>query len=68
VGLYGRLTGGAEGVRPRVWGMVEELGYGLLGLAGVGLGLQALRRWLAPPEPPAGTARRPERTAGGEER
>lgn len=54
IGLYGRLIGGAEGVRPVVWGTVERVGYGLLGLTGVGLGLQALRRWLLPPpeEPP----------------
>jgi hydrogenase small subunit len=68
VGLYGRLTGGAEGARPRVWGMVEELGYGLLGLAGLGLGLQALRRWLVPPAPPARPARRPDHTSGGGDR
>ncbi|HKI99659.1 MAG TPA: hypothetical protein VKB51_14385 [bacterium] len=48
VGLYGRLIGGAEGARPLLWGSVENIGYGLLGLAGLGLGLQTLRRWLLP--------------------
>jgi NiFe hydrogenase small subunit HydA len=65
VGLYGRLTGGAEGTRPVLWGAVEQLGYGLLGLAGAGLLLQSLRRWLLPPpvppresQPPAAPPRR----------
>jgi hydrogenase small subunit len=48
VGLYGRLTGGAEGARPVLWGAVEQVGWGLLGLAALGLGLQSLRRWLLP--------------------
>lgn len=52
VGLYGRLRGGADGAPPRVWGVVEQAGYGVLGLAGAGLGLQALRRWLLGPQPP----------------
>jgi hydrogenase small subunit len=46
VGLYGRLIGGAEGVRPGLWDAVESVGWGLLGLAGAGVALQAARRWL----------------------
>lgn len=48
VGLYGRIIGGSEGPRPPVWGRVEQVGYGVLGVAGVGLGVQAVRRWLRP--------------------
>jgi hypothetical protein len=46
VGLYGRLIGGAEGVRPGLWDAVESVGWSLLGLAGAGVALQAARRWL----------------------
>jgi NiFe/NiFeSe hydrogenase small subunit C-terminal len=60
VGLYGRLIGGAEGVRPVLWGAVENIGYGMLGLAGLGLGLQALRRWLLPALEAREAPRRPE--------
>jgi hydrogenase small subunit len=61
VGLYGRLIGGAEGARPVLWGAVESLGYGVLGLAGLGFALQSLRRWLLPPpEPPTAARRREE--------
>ncbi len=60
IGLYGRLTGGAEGARPVLWGVVEQIGYGLAGLAGAGLLLQSLRRWLLPPlRPKAPLSERP---------
>jgi len=48
MGLYGALNGHRPGGTPAAWGSVERFGYGLLGLAGVGFLLQAVRRMAFP--------------------
>jgi hydrogenase small subunit len=48
VGLYGALTGRSQGARSTVWGNLERVGYGLLGLVGAGAVLQGVRRLVFP--------------------
>ncbi len=47
LGLYGRLTGSIAGVYPGVWGNIERIGLGILGLAAGGVFLQGLRKLFA---------------------
>lgn len=48
LGLYGAPSGERPGGPLRLWQHVERAGYGLLGIAVAGMGLQLARRWLAP--------------------
>ncbi len=56
MGLYGALSGGLIPPASGIWGTLERVGYGLLGVAGAGIALQTLRRLAFPPreggEPP----------------
>lgn len=61
LGLYGRLPNDERAGRSVVWEHVDAVGYGVLGLAGAGIALQALRRLVFPStEEPTGNRRREE--------
>lgn len=47
LGLFGNLTGSIAGVNPGVWGNIERIGLGILGLAAGGVFLQGMRRFFA---------------------
>lgn len=44
LGLSGNLTGSIAGVHPGVWGNIERIGLGILGLAAGGVFLQGMRK------------------------
>ena len=47
LGLFGKLSGSIAGVDPGVWGNIERIGLGILGLAAGGVLLQGLRKFFA---------------------